>query len=196
MRRARLKDHLGIRAVEAMNPEGASADHDSDYIRLYKTWSWFQQEDKPLSLFLPPPFYLPGEEWSGGFTGQQYQIGNDPTANEIERTLGSHWVTVRMDANRSNKAIIDALPAFLRRFRTLHHESKRSNPRPDIWREKHFLEAWDLRELKVTWSEIMGLFPSRSGAEWDLSTLRNAYNRAKHLINEGGWVLVARATGL
>jgi len=176
MRRARLKEVLGSRPVDAMNPEPNTECINGFDINCYKQWTHPYWAKKPP--FLIPSAVTVDGEWPARFQGQQYSVFNE---------AGRNLAKINVDLNRRNHRIIKDFKETLGFLRKKHHEIKRLNVRKQDWLGAHVLEVWDLRELKVSWSDIQSVLKINS-----IQQVRNAFKTAQDNIDKGKWRLYVR----
>ena len=179
MRRARLKELLGEKTIEAMHPDPdfeKILPDDPDNWNYYKTWTHSEWSRKK-PVFLPPAVIL-SEGWPLGFNGQQYRINDKGSQKFCE---------IKIDLNRNDNIIKRDFDMILKRLRKDHEPPKRMNPRITDWFENHILESWDLKQYNLCWRTITNLLSLNS-----VQSARNAFNTASNFIDKAKWEKLAR----
>jgi len=187
MRRDRLREVLGDRPVDAMNPNpDLEIIEDPFYWNYYKPANhiyWDTVEKAPY--FLPPAVNIP-ERWPPGFSGQQYRLEDDELRN---------YIKINIDINRRDKVLLKDFKVILSLLRQDNPEPSHINPRTTNWIDQHILQVWDLRQFNIKWRRIAELV-GFNVTGYDNSSLiqraRNAITTARNYIDNRKWIRLAR----
>jgi hypothetical protein len=188
MRRDRLREVLGGRPVDAMNPNpDLGFIEDSHYRNYYKPANhpyWDKIGKGPY--YLPPAVNISGQ-WPLTFEGQQYRL------EDVEL---SHWVTISIDINRRDTVIRKDFESILDLLRNEHPQPSGVLPKPTNWFDNKILQVWDLRQFHVSWSRIANLSglsaPTLDTREAAIQKARNSFTTATNYIDDAGWKELAR----
>jgi hypothetical protein len=216
MRRDRLREVLGDRPVDAMNPNpDLESIENGDYWNYYKPYNHlFWQGLGKSPYFFAPATAIPGI-WPKGFAGQQYRIEDD----ELR-----HWRQINIDISRRDRVILRDTKKLLEILRKEHPQPQRNLPKYTNWFDQHILEVWDLEQFNVSWwriAQLVGLTdpdqdtsdpdqdtsdPDKDTSDPDQDTsdpaqykrltaiqkARNSFTTAFNYINNGKWKELAR----
>ncbi|MGO9120937.1 MAG: DUF6387 family protein [Desulfomonilaceae bacterium] len=180
MRRAKLKEMLKPKPVDAMNPRpnlrrGSSA---LIYYRRGRTALpvWQRFYDIPESAFTVKEAELRKAVLSAEF-------GSFPS--EKDETFKHDYVHITIDLNRRDTVIKRDFAKLLKKLREEHTKKPpRTAFNRNDWVLNHVLEVWDLRQWGLSYPKIRQLL--NIGDDFSHSPI-NALDTAKKYIDNGGW---------
>jgi hypothetical protein len=163
-----------------MNPRPNLKRINTDYIKYYKNWKWFEEFNRK-PVFFPPAINIP-DRWPDGFHGQQYRI------DELEK----HFFTITINLSKKDSVIGRDFKKVLKKLRTEYPDEKRRiNPRQSVWLDHRVLEIWDLRQRKVSWRSIERILGLSDRKDY----IRKSYYIAEDMIDKGKWIDLAYYIG-
>lgn len=189
MRRARLKEILGNRPVDAMNvglnrhERTGIKSTDWAYFKSWADTSWFDNagKRKRSPIFLPPAVFRP-RDFPTRFSGQPYR-----PPHRVKNVID-----VRVDLNRDTKVIKRDFARLLEQMKSPDSPRGSDNastdkPKYREWSNMHILEVWDLRQFNVSWI-IIATRLGFTHVESILSPARSALRSATKYIDQGEWI--------
>jgi hypothetical protein len=189
MRRDRLREVLGGRPIDAMNP-----DPDLESIEDGHYWNYYKPANHPhweaigkAPYFLPPAVNIPGH-WPIRFEGQQYRLEDDELRNYNK-------VNMNIDFNRRYDVIINDFKDTLSLLRNEFPKLPPIRPKPEVWFANRILQVWDLQQFNVSWRAIAELFGFSSPPDnrnYGKQKVRNSFNTAVTYINNKKYKELAR----
>jgi hypothetical protein len=181
MRRARLKEILKDKPVDAMNPKPKIERGMSIAMRFYRKGL---EHHWPRWSSSNPPVYV------GNRARLYYEepslIERKPQDQFVMKQRRRRLVKIIVDLDYTNSIIRQHFDYILEQQRKKHPERKGSKPRVQQWIGNHALEVWDLKQFRVSWKDISVILGLNS-----VQSARNGFNTAQDYIR-GKWVDLAR----